>query len=85
MVQAASLYDFATGRQLVVTTDLPGVLLYTAGYYREPDTAVCLETQFYPDTPSHPGFPSCLLQPGEVYEHRTVFSFELIKNENTIK
>ena len=33
-------------------TDLPAVLLYTAGYYDRPDTAICLETQFYPDTPS---------------------------------
>lgn len=79
-VQAAFLYDPQTGRSLVVETDLPGVLLYTAGYYKEPHTAVCLETQFYPDTPSHPDFPSCLLWPGETYEHYTSFSFELIKN-----
>ena len=38
-------------------TDLPAVLLYTAGYYELLDTAVCLETQFYPDT-SHSDFPS---------------------------
>lgn len=76
-IHTASLYDSETGRRLVVKTDLPGVLLYTAGYYKEPDTAVCLETQFYPDTPSHPDFPSCLLQPGEVYEHHTLFTFEV--------
>jgi aldose 1-epimerase len=76
-VQAAVLYDSQTGRKLIVQTDLPGVMLYTAGYYEKPDTAVCLETQFYPDTPSHPDFPSCLLRPGEVYEHHTLFSFKV--------
>lgn len=76
-MHAASLYDSETGRRLVIKTDLPGVLLYTAGYYKEPATAVCLETQFYPDTPSHPDFPSCLLQPGEVYKHYTLFAFEV--------
>lgn len=75
IVHAATLYDPETGRQLILKTDLPGILLYTAGYYEEPDTAVCLETQFYPDTPSHLDFPSCLLHPGEIYEHSTLFSF----------
>ena len=75
MVEAARLYDPATGRTLTVSTDLPSVLLYTAGYYTRPDTAVCLETQYWPDTPSHPGFPSCLLRPGETYRQTTVFRF----------
>lgn len=82
MVQAASLYEPASGRRLTVQTDLPGVLLYTAGYYEQPDTAVCLETQFYPDTPSHTDFPSCLLQPGTVYEHHTVFGFGIMNLNN---
>lgn len=80
MQQAACLYDPASGRRLTVTTDLPGILLYTAGYYRYPHTAVCLETQFFPDTPSHPHFPSCLLRPNETYEHRTVFKFDVYKS-----
>mgnify|MGYP002087734327 CR=1 FL=1 len=50
MLEAASLYEPVTGRKMTVMTDLPAVLLYTAGYYERPDTAVCLETQFYPDT-----------------------------------
>lgn len=80
-IQAATLYDPDSGRHLIVKTDLPGILLYTAGYHKEPDTAACLETQFYPDTPSHPDFPSCLLQPGEIYEHYTLFSFGVSKRE----
>lgn len=79
LLQAASLYEPVTGRKLTVMTDLPAVLLYTAGYYEQPDTAVCLETQFYPDTPSHPDFPSCLVLPENVYEHYTLFSFQVSK------
>ncbi|WP_455584259.1 aldose epimerase family protein [Bacteroides sp.] len=75
LLQAACLRDPDTGRQLAVWTDLPGVLLYTAGYYEYPHTAVCLETQFFPDTPSHPHFPSCLLRPGEEYDRRTIYQF----------
>ena len=76
MVEAARLSEPTTGRSLTVKTDLPSVLLYTAGYYVHPDTAVCLETQYYPDTPSHPDFPSCLLRPGEEYRQTTVFRFD---------
>ena len=75
MVEAAELSDPHSGRRLSVKTDLPAVLLYTAGYYTQPDTAVCLETQYYPDTPSHPDFPSCLLRPEYEYRQTTVFRF----------
>lgn len=76
LLTAASLCETESHRRLTVKTDLPGVLLYTAGYYARPDTAVCLETQYFPDTPSHPHFPSCLLNPGEVYDHLTVYRFD---------
>ena len=78
MVEAAVLTDPQSGRRLSVKTDLPSVLLYTAGYYTHPDTAVCLEAQFYPDTPSHPDFPPCLLRPGEEYRQTTVFRFDTV-------
>ena len=74
-VLAAFLTDPESKRSLTVMTDLPGVLLYTAGYYKHPDTAVCFETQYFPDTPSHPDFPSCLLQPGEEYRQQTIYCF----------
>ncbi len=75
MMKAAQLYEPESGRVLTVRTDLPAVLLYTAGYYTHPHTAVCLETQYYPDTPSHADFPSCLLRPGEEYRQTTIFAF----------
>lgn len=75
IVDAATLHDPDSGRWLKVQTDLPAILLYTAGYYPTPDCAVCLEAQYYPDTPSHPDFPSCLLRPDEIYNHTTIFTF----------
>lgn len=82
MLQAACLIEPTSGRRLTVATDLPGVLLYTAGYYERPDTAVCLETQFFPDTPSHTHFPSCLLKPGGAYNRRTVYKFDICAPDN---
>lgn len=81
MLEAASLYEPVTGRKIKVFTDLPAVLLYTAGFYERPGTAVCLETQFYPDTPSHSDFPSCLVLPEKAYEQCTLFCFQVKKEK----
>ena len=89
MKQAAILTHPQSGRRLLVSTTLPSVLLYSAGYLQSdsvgkrgqrliPHTGVCLETQFYPDSPSHPSFPSTLLQVGDVYEHTTNYKFEIL-------
>lgn len=78
IVRAAQLFDPETGRCLTVETDLPGVLIYTGGYLEHPDTAICLEAQYFPDTPSHPHFPSCLLKPGEEYNQQTIYKFETL-------
>lgn len=82
MLQAACLIEPISGRRLTMTTDLPGVLLYTAGYYALPHTAVCLETQFFPDTPSHAHFPTCLLHPGSEYNRRTQYKFDVCASES---
>ena len=83
----AELYDAKSGRVLTVTTDLPGVQLYAGGSMRRrkgkngteygANSGVCLETQFYPDTPNHPEFPSCLLKAGEKFESRTIYKFSI--------
>lgn len=83
---AAQLSSDDTGRILSVKTDLPGILLYTGGFLEskypgrkgkkiKPNSGVCLESQFFPDTPSHPHFPSCLLQADEEYLHTIVYCF----------
>ena len=71
----AEAYEPESGRVMEVWSDLPGVQLYTfnggdsglTGKDGKPmgsHTAFCLETQFYPDSVHHAGFPFRYLQPG---------------------
>lgn len=87
--QAAYVEHTPTRRYMRVMTTLPAVLFYSAGYLESatagrhgvphtPTTGFCLETQFYPDAPSHHHFPSTLLLPGEVYAYETQFVFGTI-------
>ena len=67
-------------------TTLPGVQFY-AGNFVDGCPAgkggaaygkrqgFCLETQFFPDSPNRPGFPSCVLRAGEEYRSTTVYRF----------
>ena len=86
LVLAARVYDPATGRSLEVSTDQPGVQLYTAnglngkivgkyGWAYGPYAGFCLETQHYPDSVNQPGFPSTLLRPGEKFKSTTIYRF----------
>jgi len=83
---AAEVSDPKSGRTLTVSTDQPGVQLYTAnfldgsligkgGIAYEQYSAFCLETQHFPDSPHHDNFPSTLLSPGETYKTSTVYAF----------
>lgn len=38
-------------------------------------SAICLETQHFPDAPNHPKFPSTRLDPDEIYETKTIYRF----------
>jgi aldose 1-epimerase len=40
-------------------------------------TAICLESQKYPDTPNKPEWPSAVLRPGETYGSHCVFAFSV--------
>ena len=83
---AASVYSPASGIQLEVYTDEPGVQVYTGNFLAGTDTgkygavygkrnAICLETQKYPDTPNKPDWPSAFLMPGDTYTSRCIYKF----------
>jgi aldose 1-epimerase len=76
---AARVFEPESGRVMEVHTSEPGIQLYTAnallGYQRR--TGLCLETQHFPDSPNQPGFPSTILQPGDIFHSRTVYSFAI--------
>jgi aldose 1-epimerase len=83
---AARVREPRSGRVLEVTTDQPGLQFYSGNYldgslvgpggraYRQGD-ALVLETQHFPDSPNHPGFPSTVLRPSETFRSTTVLRF----------
>ncbi len=82
---AAQLFHEQTGIDLKIYTTQPGLQLYTGNYLSNVHgkggriynnyAGVCLETQNFPDSPNHKNFPSALLLPGQLYNHRTVYKF----------
>jgi aldose 1-epimerase len=83
---AAQVYDPVSGRVMTVTTTEPGVQFYSGNHLTgakagkaqegfEKNTALCLETQHFPDSPNHPSFPSTVLRPGEARHSTTTFTF----------
>jgi len=82
---AAQAYDPHSGRLLEVSTTEPGLQLYTgnfldgirgkAGKIYNRRYAFCLETQHFPDSPTHPQFPSTVLKPGQQFHSTTVYKF----------
>ena len=72
-----------SGRKMEVFTDLPGVQLYCGNFLDNvPGKAImnkyygfCLETQFWPDTPNQPDFPSCVFDKDEEFKTTTIFKF----------
>ena len=84
----ARLHSPGSGIRLEVLSDQPGVQVYTGnffdggrvgtggGTYRQ-GAGIALETQNFPDAPNQPGFPSAVLEPGQVYRTTTVWRFDL--------
>ena len=40
-------------------------------------SAVCLETQHYPDSPNKEDWPSVVLRPGETYKSKCIYKFSV--------
>lgn len=86
--QAAILYDAKSGRQLEVSTTQPAIQFYTGNFLDgkliaddgkpiAQHTALCLETQHYPDSPNQPSFPNTVLKPGETFHSTTVYKLSV--------
>lgn len=82
---AAVVTEPTSGRVLEVFTDQPGIQFYTGNFLDGTNdgiggkfqhrSALCLETQHFPDSPNHPNFPSTLLKPGEQFHSTTIYKF----------
>ena len=85
---AATLESPESGIRLDVYTTEPGIQIYSGNFldgtvtgkhgkvynFR---TAVCLETQKYPDTPNKKDWPSAELRPGETYTSHCIYKFSV--------
>jgi aldose 1-epimerase len=85
---AARIADPTSGRQMEVWTTEPGVQFYSGnfldgtirgkrGLAYGKHSALCLETQHYPDSVNHPTFPSVIVRPDQTYRSETTFKFSV--------
>ncbi len=82
---AARVVDPVSGRTLEVYTNEPGLQVYTGNFLDGSDSgkgkvfshrsAICLETQHFPDSPNQPNFPSTILNPGDEYYSICIYKF----------
>jgi aldose 1-epimerase len=88
LIPAAKVIEPVSGRVMEVLTTEPGMQFYTGNFLNgkikgksgrkyQKHGAFCLETQHYPDSPHHPGFPSTVLNPGETYRQETIYKFSV--------
>ena len=87
MRPAATLFDPDSGRRLRIMTTEPGIQFYSGNFLKGQQgkggktyahrSALCLETQHFPDSVNQPSFPSVVLKPGAQFESQTVLSFSV--------
>lgn len=85
---AAAARSLSSGITMTVETTMPGVQFYIGKYLSEITVAgkdgvsygmhhgFCLETQYFPDSPNKPNFPSAVLRAGQPYHQETIFRFD---------
>lgn len=82
---AAKAFDPESGREMTVSTTLPGFQFYAANFvdvkngkggkaYGARD-AFCFETQYYPDCAHHANFPQAFFGPDHPYDSETDYIF----------
>jgi aldose 1-epimerase len=87
---AAKVTCPATGITMEVYTTEPGIQFYTGnfldgsqtgkkGIIYEQRTALCLETQHFPNSPNIWDFPTTELNPDSLYQSKTIYKFKVEK------
>lgn len=95
MILAGEVEDPESGRIMKVFTTEPGMQFYTGNFLDGTlqtafgntvtrQSAFCFETQHFPDAPNNPSFATTTLRPGQNYNHKAVFKFE-VENDNDKK
>ena len=84
--RVASLCEPVSGRRMDVITDQKGLQFYSGNFFDGSYAgkgeriighrcALALETQAWPDSIHHTGFPDTVLRPGETYTHTCIYRF----------
>ncbi|MDC0270260.1 galactose-1-epimerase, partial [bacterium] len=86
---AAIVTEPDSGRVLTVSTTEPGIQFYSGNFLDGPKgkggkeyphrSALCLESQTFPDSPNQKTFPSPILRPGETYTQTTIYKLSTSK------
>jgi len=83
----ATVKSTVTGIKMDIYTSEPGLQFYSGNFLTGADqdgkggksyphrSAICLETQHFPDAPNHANFASTVLKPGETYQTSTTYKF----------
>ena len=76
--RACTLYAPESGIKMEVFSNQKALVVYSGNFIEDhpgkngtmngKHTAICLESQGFPDSPNHKHFPSSVLEPGEEYE-----------------
>ncbi len=84
---AVHLYSQTSGILMDLSTDYPGIQMYTANYLEDahgkggvayhPRDAVCFEPQFFPDAINKPGFPSPVCPAGTPFHKEIIYTFSI--------
>ncbi len=69
------VYTVEPGIQFYGGNFMDGTHKLKGGKTDERRSALCLETQHFPDSPNQPAFPSTVLKPGQTYQTTTVYKF----------
>lgn len=87
---AAYILDPATGIKMDVYTTEPGIQFYVGNFLDGTVTgkkgiayphrsAICMESQHYPDSPNKSQWPSVIVRPGETYTSNCTYKFSVVE------
>lgn len=87
---AATVYSPISGIRMRTYTTMPGVQFYTGNFMADGMAGknnatynrrggLCLETQFFPDSPNQPAWPSPILRADDMAVYTTKYTFDLPK------
>ena len=89
MKLASELVSKRSGLRMTVRTDLPGMQFYSGNFldgkyngvsgnplYKH--AGLCLEPQYFPDSPNNEHFPPTIIKKGREYKHKIIYKVSLI-------